>query len=324
MRKCELLKNNKIFEIFILGTVTLVLTLLFIWLIGTKSLLTLMVLSIITAPPIAVIAAKYDEFPALAAAAVVFGVIWMVYSLPTALVEVISFGVAGLSVGYAFRNKFMLKQTMVLGGMAYALEFILINLVSIRFYNTNLIQDIFINGAIIPFMNMAVQSLKDSEEQIFLLINSILINIPAIITITSFISGFIIVIISLFITRRAGCNVNSIEPFSEFKLSINVVWISIIVQVLAVSNVEGNTIDRFTMVFSNLSYILNFFFMIQGIALADFFLKKWGLQGLLRIIVYFIGGIIIAPFIFIPLLPFVLTIVGVLDSLVDFRKLEAR
>lgn len=317
-------KDNKTLEIIIWGIATLALSLFFVSLVGTKSLLMLMPLSIITSPLIAVIATKYNEVPTLVVLFVIFAATWVVSSLPIALIEIVSLGIIGMAVGYAFRNELNLKQLMIFGGVAYIIEFILINLIAIKFYKINFVQDVLVNGIVIPLMNLSVQQFKDSKEQIFQLINSVLINIPAIITISSFILGFVIVIVSLFITRKAGYNVNSVEPFSEFRLSTGTVWVSIATQVLSMGNVEGRDIDILTMVFLNISYVLNFFFMVQGIALVDFFFRKLGLHVSLRLIVYFMGGIIIAPFIFIPILPFVLTIAGVLDVLMDFRKLEIR
>lgn len=317
-------KYNRILEIIILGVVTLTLSLFFVGLVGVRSLLTLMALSIITTPLIVIVVAKYDELSAVSVLVIVFAVTLGIFSLLDALLVIISFGITGLSIGHVFRNKLKLNQSIIFSGVAYAVGFILINLVSIKFNKVNVIQDILVNGTIIPLMNLTIQSFKNSEEQVFRLVNSILINIPAIITITSFVLGFFIIMVSLFLTRKAGYNVTSIESFSKFRLPAGIVWVSIVTQVLSMGNGEGYEIDSFAMVFSNISYTLNFFFMVQGVALVDFFFKKWGLQGPLRVIVYLVGGIVISPFIFIPVIPFVLAIAGVLDVLMDFRKLEAK
>jgi uncharacterized protein YybS (DUF2232 family) len=315
-------KYNKIYEVIIFGAIVLALSLIFSQLVPQSSF-ALMAVSF-AAPLIAVMFAKHDAIYTVIVLMIVFAVVWAISSLPTALIEVISIGATGIGIGYAFKNKFTLKPVMIFGGLGCTIGFILTNIVSINFYKTNLIQDVLINGTIIPTTNLLVNSFKNNEQEIVQLINSILANIPAIITVTSFIAGFVIIIISLIITRKAGYNVTSVEPFSEFKLPAGVIGFSILAQILSVGDGQGSDIDRFTMVFLNLSYILDFFFMVQGIALVDFLLKKIGLLGSLRIIVYTIGGVIIVPFIFIPIFPFLLTVAGILDALMDFRKLESR
>ena len=70
------------------------------------------------------------------------------------------------------------------------------------------------------------------------------------------------------------------------------------------------------LIMMNLQLIFNFMFMIQGIAVSIFYLKKWLRSGSFKMI--FMSTLILSIFGFM-----VVSFVGMLDSIIDFRKVRS-
>ena len=70
------------------------------------------------------------------------------------------------------------------------------------------------------------------------------------------------------------------------------------------------------LIMMNLQLVFNFLFMIQGIAVAVYYVKKWLKQNQIKNV--FISGLILSIFGFIGV-----SFVGMLDSIIDFRKVRS-
>ncbi len=85
--------------------------------------------------------------------------------------------------------------------------------------------------------------------------------------------------------------------------------------VLFVLPLLGIDFGNFEVLLLNLRMLALFFIIVQGVGVISYFLNKRGVKGILF-------TIIIGLFIAMPILNFALVLIGVLDLIMDFRKLR--
>lgn len=328
------MNNNKphpnLIEILILG-----LTVCLFSFFGIKYSIFFAIFMILAAIPVAVITIRHKEVWALITCLAVFLVEIIIFNVTLPALGFIAYTIAGISIGYCLRNKISLKKSVIVGGVSYIVIFMLCNLLTYKIWGINIIQQ----GIIVNIDNMLELNreniLKFAQSQganpeliyaeVFNKMNGLFVLIPALLTIVSIIISYVVIVITNNVMNRFKNSLSYIEPFSEFRLPAGVGMAFLIAQIITWDkNIDGGNVDKFLMVFSNLVWVLAFGFMIQGLALVDFWLKRFGLVGTLRSIVYVLGGFILLPFIFLLNIPIILILVGVLDYVMDFRKLEAR
>ena len=322
-------KVNKIsFEVILLAIVELIINIL-----SLKVPSLFFELMFIAPIPIVILTVKYKETIASIVSIMVFLLLLLFFTIPQALVNLFLFGIVGIAIGYCLRNRLSLKLSIIVGGVSYIVAFILIHLIFISFYKINIIQDLFISKTLI-FLENNKSSIGEifklngaSKDAAYLQIREyfdmVFLLIPCFITAISLVGGYIVLIISLAIIKQMKIGTFDIEPFSQFKLPLGFGIAYIIAQfALWGKDLKYGYNDKWTMIFSNMFWLLTFSFMVQGIALIDFWLKKIGLTGILRVMAYAAGSVVIIPFILF--FPTILVIIGILDYVIDFRKLEAK
>lgn len=293
------------------------------------SILSIFLLTILTA----CIAVRYKELPALVVCTGSFLINSCVFGIFNGIVIFVSSVVVGISIGYCLRNKISLKHSIVVGGIAFIIVFLIFNYLYTKLYGVNVIQQAVINNTtnMIEANKDTIYNLSRNQgldpettyAEFFNKLNSFFVLIPAGLVIFSLIWSYAVILCTYFFVNKLKKNTSYIEPFSEFRLPQGM-GIALLISLIIIWNkdLENITTDKITMIFINVIYIISFGFIIQGLALADFWLKKFGLQGVLRIIVYAIGGIVLLPFMIMLNIPFLLTFVGIMDYAVDFRKLQ--
>jgi uncharacterized protein YybS (DUF2232 family) len=232
-----------------------------------------------------------------------------------------------------------LKKLIVISGAAYTLGFIAGNLVLQFFLKTNIIQQFVINNTLNYFeankealktfyerFNSSNVLWEDQYTQIKTGLNLLFLHIPSFIITISWVFGYIVILLSIVIAKRAGFNTSFIEPFSNLKLPFSLGIVFVISELIWIGNYNDGITDKWTVLFLNIAWTLGFCFMMQGIALIDFWLKKIGLNGILKFVFYVASIIMISPFVLLTGLkldiPSILIFAGMLDYLIDFRKLE--
>ncbi|NMR96043.1 DUF2232 domain-containing protein, partial [Vibrio parahaemolyticus] len=103
-------------------------------------------------------------------------------------------------------------------------------------------------------------------------------------------------------------------PFSKFSVPSNfgIGIASVFVLTLLLRNIDGAIYD---VLLVNLTAILSLIFVLQGLSVVDFFLKKRNKKRITRVIIL---AVII---LFIPMLT-PITIIGAIDMIFDVRKIR--
>ena len=120
----------------------------------------------------------------------------------------------------------------------------------------------------------------------------------------------------LFIQRIKIVNFK-LPKFTDFNLPGNAVsvFFTLYMLVLFIDLIKANYLHT-DLIMLNLQLIFNFMFMIQGISVSIYYLKKWIKSSSLNMV--FIWGLILSMFGFMTV-----CFVGILDSIIDFRRIRS-
>lgn len=138
--------------------------------------------------------------------------------------------------------------------------------------------------------------------------------IPAFLVMYGFMSAFITYYLSVFILRRTKKYEGELPKFSNFYLPGNTLIILLLLYLvgLLLGNIETiNTKD----IMINVQLIFMCMFIIQGLSVYTYYLNKWFINKSTKTIL-FIFSILLGP------ITYILSLVGVVDSIVDFRKVR--
>lgn len=139
--------------------------------------------------------------------------------------------------------------------------------------------------------------------------------LPTLLFLQSMIVSFAIYYLEVFILRRTKkINLQKLK-FNEFYLPGNTITISFGLYVL-VMFMELMKVNLHTdLIMLNLQLIFSFMFVLQGIAVGIYYFKKWTKEGTVKMI--FMSAFILCIFGFMGI-----SFVGMLDSIIDFRKVR--
>lgn len=330
--KCKLVKKNKsknkLVEIISLFIIAFIINI-----IGLKYTNTLIFTIFFAIIPIVILTVRHKEIVGLVVSIFLFLSLVCLFPAKNVVVSFIAFSIIGLTIGYCLRNKFNLKTDVVIGGIAYIVVICIDNLIFQKFYGINVIQQVLVDNVVsfIETNKSLIQNLFGQEGiskekayvELFNGINAIFVFIPAFLTAVSFCLSYFNILISSYFISKFEKKPIILEPFSEFRLPLGVGLVFILSQILIWNkDLRNDAVDSFAVVFSNMYQLISFGFMVQGLSLADYWIKKTGLKGVLRVIVYCVGGIILFPFAIVLNIPFILVLAGILDYIMNFRKLE--
>lgn len=145
------------------------------------------------------------------------------------------------------------------------------------------------------------------------IVNIIKITMPSILFMISFLMSSISNIVATYILRK-----NKIKNIKQIKISRfrinNKLSLSILIMFFLSLIIKFINKELYQVIINNLLLIFIFLSLIQGIGVLDYFLKKFGISNLLRVFIIFMS-LFLTTF---------LSIIGLLDLIIDFRRLERR
>ena len=142
----------------------------------------------------------------------------------------------------------------------------------------------------------------------------LLLIIPAALLILSSIASYINYLLSGIILERLGINIVNIPKFSKLKLPNNIMLGTILM--FAVTFIAGQLgFPYYETVFINIGVLLTMGFFIQGLSVADFFLNRFKIKSIFKVMFYIL-------FLLNPSMIPIVTMVGFIDILFDTRKLR--
>ena len=167
----------------------------------------------------------------------------------------------------------------------------------------------------VAIMENAGMSLKEgfNTSDIVNYINNML---PAILFLQGMIVTFIIYALETFVLRRIRLVNLRLPKFIDFYLPGNAVTASFTIYILVLF-MDLIKVNLYTdLIMLNLQLVFNFMFMLQGISVSIYYLKKWIRGGSLKMI--FMSLLILSVFGFMGI-----SFVGMLDSIIDFRRVRS-
>ena len=167
---------------------------------------------------------------------------------------------------------------------------------------------------ILESMNLeqeVIENFKITQENVY---NYILQILPSILIVYALAIGYINYNIAKYTLRKLGIGIREIAPFSRFSVPSNfgIGVFSVFILMLILRNIDGVTYD---VLLINLTAVLGLIFILQGLSVVDFFLKKRKTKTFLRVILMVLI-VLLAPL----LTP--ITILGCIDMIFDLRKLK--
>jgi uncharacterized protein YybS (DUF2232 family) len=214
-------------------------------------------------------------------------------------------------------NKF---EPIYMGTIAVVISIIIFYLVSNLVLGTNVLED-FMNiirenmNSQVEILQTAGLSLGESmrvEDFIDLISNML----PTILFLNGMIVAFVIYSLEVFILKRIRISSLEKPKFVDFYLPGNAITTSFMLYMLVLLiDIMGIKLHT-DLIMMNLQLVFSFMFMIQGISVFIYYVKKWFEKNESRKI--FISGIILCIFGFMGI-----SFVGMLDSIIDFRKVRS-
>ena len=285
----------------------------------------LSILSIAVPVPYAIIGTLTDnKYSILSLIVTLFILMFTVNPLYSVSVCIMSI-VPGLFIGSAIRNNkeddnFNKFEPIYVGTIVTMICVIVFFFIANIVFKTNILDD-FMNivkesiNAQVAIMENAGMVLKEGfkSSDIVNYINNML---PTILFLQGMIVAFIIYALEIFILKRIRMVNIRLPKLTDFYLPGNAVTVSFTLYILVLF-MDLIKVNLYTdLIMLNLQLVFNFMFMLQGISVSIYYLKKWIRGGSLKMI--FMSLLILSVFGFMGI-----SFVGMLDSIIDFRRVRS-
>ncbi len=273
------------------------------------------IVSLLFAPlPIAWYSANYKRSSSILVAVVGFILTTLtsgIMMLPFAFI----LALLGVVIGSAINLKKSKLYLFMSSGVAVLLSMAIVYVAYVQFAGINII-------------NMSMELFRESYEQsnelaktmtgqeafqpelIEALLKTVELTIPATITISAFMTAFIIITLNLPVLKRLGLDVPKFAPFQHMRLPRSILWYYMIVLCmnLFMRPESGSTLDIIGL---NVSYVLWMLLILQGISFLHYFISKKGMPNAVKWI---------ATLLALPLSSFMI-LLGIVDLGFDVRSL---
>nr|WP_317332264.1 DUF2232 domain-containing protein [uncultured Romboutsia sp.] len=285
----------------------------------------LSILSIAVPVPYAIIGTLTDnKYSILSLIATFFILMFTVNPLYSVSVCIMSI-VPGLFIGSAIRNnredddsnKF---EPIYIGTIVTMICVIVFFFIANIVFKTNILDD-FMNtlkesiNVQVSIMESAGMVLKEGFK-VSEIVNYINNMLPTMLFLQGIIVTFIIYALEIFILKKVRMVNIRLPKFTDFYLPGNAVTVSFMLYILVLFMDLIKVNLHTDLIMLNLQLVFNFMFILQGISVSIYYLKKWIKSGSLKII--FMSVLILSIFGFMGI-----SFVGMLDSIIDFRRVRS-
>lgn len=270
--------------------------------------------------PLIVIGRKYGIKYALMSL-VAASIVMISFSSPVTAILVIGLpGIPALVTGVMMRRKmlpyYILAATTIAGiGITVFSIFMASKIMGVSIIDN--MQEMFKQSANIQeymysIMGADPESLDKANEMMKMMSEMMMVIIPSAIIMAAFFSSYVNYVFATYILRRTGYKVISLKPFRYFKLSKNAVRGILLIGLLSLIAGYLNVVDQKTLI-TNVYLLGQLVFILEGAAVAAYFLNYYKISKPLRVIVM----------VFLVLTKFggiLLLITGIADLFIDIRK----
>lgn len=228
-----------------------------------------------------------------------------------------TFALTAIAMAYSMKNRYSAVKTLAIGMVGWLLSSVMVIYIFSTIIEVNLVNEI--KESIRVFLEYNINALglgEQGEDYVRLFYDAYLLIIPSVMFLFSLFVSFVNLILSTVILNRLGVKVDTLPSFDHWRMPDNV-NIGIIVLMVMTYLLKLMNIPYYETVMSNLIVIFTIGFLIQGVAIVAFWLKKLRVKQVLIFII--VGIMMVAGFFVIPLV-----ILGMLDVAIDIRKLRRR
>lgn len=218
-----------------------------------------------------------------------------------------------LVLGYTYYKKMRpLKSQLLICGsvlLSFSIVLYLLN-IGTNLHISEFFRESFFNS---EDMMDSMGLLDNSDMDMNMVINQILTIIPFIMVLISFVNSVVIYHGNRYVMQRNNKAVVAMDDFSDFKLPMHFIYGITFILILSyltglIGMVDFNTISL------NIILVLIYVFAFQGAAILFHYLDKRNINNFLK-------GLILALLIIFQAM-FILSIIGWLDMIFDFRKIK--
>ena len=279
------------------------------------------VLSFVWPVPIALAYIRYGGRTALLSLTVVSLLIAILAGPLQSLTLVLSSGLLALLFGYAILHRMAAEQTVLLGGLlsifsilaAFQLSKWLLN-IDIFAEMQRLLQESFELMARQPWASEEYRRLMD--EMLLQLPEIIQMTIPAMLLMAGVSISYVSYAMMKWILQRLRVEVPSLPAFRYWQLPR---WsvLGVVAGYLLAYAYQVNPIPWYRIVGLNLQFLFQIIFLIQGMSFAYYMLMRWKVRPALAVVILAVMG-------FNPLLGNFLVGIGLMESLLQYRRILER
>ena len=244
--------------------------------------------------------------------------ITVIVSQPMNLVKTTMFGLIGIVLGHMYKKQKKPVEILMAGTLAYLIGIMLIYVVSIKFFNIDLMKQMqnMFNESMAQsekIVTAAGMPISKEQKELFAQFNDVLQTLfPSLIVMVSVCFSWITVMISGSVLRKLKHDVIPWPKFKDIQLPKSIVWYYVIFILLS-TFIKVEPTSYLHMVFSNLYVIFALLLVLQGLTFIAFLAHSKG----------FTKGVPIISFIacmFIPMLFPLVTILGIIDLGISLRS----
>lgn len=239
------------------------------------------------------------------------------------LIILLAFLPLSIALNYLIVNRKKTLETMIISTLVTLVSFLIILGLTKNIIGVSIVYQL--DEFFTQVINTQIEALKEmqlsqyeilkAEDLLESVFDYILLMIPVLMIIFSLITAYINCFISSIILRKQGYGIVSIPRFSRFKLPNNIL-LGIGIMFIGVLLMKWLKVSYYETVLLNIVGIASFMFFTQGLAVIDYKLKRRNVRIIFRIIILLFFVLVL------PIGSMILTFIGVLDAILDFRKIK--
>lgn len=235
---------------------------------------------------------------------------------------VLLFAPLSIAINYCIKYKKKNMETILISTAVFVLSFLLIISLGERITDINFTEQI--ENVLSQSLNSQIEIFKElgvSNEELARLSESledqnktIMVRIPSLLIIISFLISYINIFLVSFALRKMGYGYVAEQRFSRFRLPNNIIP-GIGIMFLAAYIMQKLEVQYHGALLLNITFLAGFVFIVQGLAVLDFLMIKARIKSIFRLFILAIN-------IFVLPTTTILFFIGVIDSIFDLRKLR--
>jgi uncharacterized protein YybS (DUF2232 family) len=271
----------------------------------------------------AIILAKRYDYKASVMSLVSAGlIIFMMLGVQMGLYYIVLYTPMAAIMGYFISKDKKPYKAVLTGGLAYLISFVILLMIMQAFLSINLVdyvretfvESLKIQESIMSNFGGMEEQLETTKTLYENMMNAIILLFPAMIIFSSISMSYVNYFVVQKLGKRLGVSIVPMIDFSMFRLPSNI-SIGMLIFLGGTYIISKTEIVNSEALSANIMFIFQILFLIQGLAVAKFFMLRNKLPRLFMGLMFFL-------ILFNNFLTLLATMVGLVDTIVDIRKIK--